>query len=333
MPELEAYRPDREEPADFDDFWLRTLDEQDAAHPLQVHAERLDTGLTEVITEDVTYTGFGGQPIKAWLHRPARATGPLPTVVTYIGYGGGRGLSHEHVLHAVAGRAHLVMDNRGQGSAHQVGDTGDHGATGAHAAGFLTSGIDSPETYFYRRMFTDAERAVRVARSHEAVDPAEVMVSGGSQGGALSLAAAALTELRDGVGHPPLRAAIVDVPFLSHVRRASVLTDALPYRELIDYLKAHRDRVERAFETLSYFDGVNFAARVTVPGLFSVGLMDQICPPSTVYAAYNHYAGRKEMVVYPYNGHENGGPFQDAEHLRFASAHLGAAAVREPVEA
>ena len=68
---------------------------------------------------------------------------------------------------------------------------------------------------------------------------------------------------------------------------------------------------------------MNLAARVTPPGLFSVGLMDTICPPSTVYAAYNHYAGPKEMVVYPYNGHENGGPFQDAEHLRFADAVLG----------
>lgn len=322
LPELEAYRPDREEPADFDAFWRRTLDEQDAAHPLEATFERVDTGLTEVITEDVTYSGFGGQPIKAWLHRPARATAPLPTVVTYIGYGGGRGLSHEHVLHAVAGRAHLVMDNRGQGSGHQIGDTGDAGSTGAHSAGFLTSGIDSPETYFYRRIFTDAERAVRVARAHESVDPGCVMVSGGSQGGALSLAAAALTELRDGVGHPPLRAAIVDVPFLSHVRRASVLTDAFPYAELVQYFHAHRDLVEQAFGTLSYFDAVNLAARVSVPGLFSVGLMDQICPPSTVYAAYNHYAGEKEMIVYPYNGHENGGPFQDAEQLRFAAAHL-----------
>ena len=328
LPELEAYRPERVEPADFEEFWLRTLAQQDDAHPLEATFDRVDTGLSEVITEDVTFTGFGGQPIKGWLHRPARARGPLPTVVTYIGYGGGRGLSHEHVLHAVAGRAHLVMDNRGQGSGHQIGSTGDAGSTGAHAAGFLTSGIDSPETYYYRRIFTDAERAVRVARSHDAVDPTDVMVSGGSQGGVLSLAAAALTELRDGLGHPPLRAAIVDVPFLSHVRRASVLTDAGPYAELIQYFHTHRDLVETAFGTLSYFDAVNLAARVTVPGLFSVGLMDQICPPSTVYAAFNHYAGEKEMVVYPYNGHENGGPFQDAEHLRFAAARLRSAGNR-----
>lgn len=322
LDQLVSYLPDRDEPADLDAFWLRTLAEQDAAHPLESTVERVETGLTEIVTEDVTFTGFGGQPVKAWLHRPARAEGPLPTVVTYIGYGGGRGLRHEHVLHAAAGRAHLVMDNRGQGSGHQVGDTGDSGATGSHAAGFLTSGIDSPESYFYTRIFTDAERAVRVARSHASVDASAVMVSGGSQGGALCLAAAALTELRDGLGAPPLRGAIVDVPFLSHVRRASVLTAARPYAELVEYLHTHRDRVDQAFRTLGYVDGVNLAARTTVPALFSVGLMDEVCPPSTVYAAYNHYAGPKEMVVYPYNGHENGGPFQEAEHLRFAREHL-----------
>lgn len=323
LDQLVTYLPPREEPADFDEFWLRTLAEQDADHPLEVTSERVDTGLTEVVTDDVTYTGFGGEPVRAWLHRPARATGPLPTVVTFNGYGGGRGLHHEHLLHAVAGRAHLVMDNRGQGSGHRVGDTGDSGQTGAHAAGFLTSGIDSPESYFYRRMFVDAERAVRAARQHEAVDTSAVLVSGGSQGGALCLAAAALTELRDGLGEPALRGAIVDVPFLSHIRRASVITGANPYGELVEYLHTRRDRVEQAFRTLSYVDGVNLAPRITVPALFSVGLMDEICPPSTVYATYNHYAGPKEMVVYPYNGHDGGGAFQEAEHLRFAREQLG----------
>lgn len=317
--QLVGYLPEREEPHDLEDFWLRTLAEQEAEHPLEVRFEQVETGLTEVVTEDVTFTGFGGQPIKGWMHRPAHADGPLPTVVSFIGYGGGRGLRHEHVLHAVAGRAHLVMDNRGQGSGHQIGDTGDSGSTGASAAGFLTQGVGHPDTYFYRRLFTDAQRAVRAARRHEAVDPDRVMVSGGSQGGATSLAAAALTEL---AGEPALRGAIVDVPFLAHVRRASEITDAHPYAELVQYFHTHRDLVEQTFRTLSYFDGVNLAARVTTPGLFSVGLMDTICPPSTVYAAYNHYAGAKEMVVYPYNGHENGGPFQDAEHLRFASAVL-----------
>ena len=80
--------------------------------------------------------------------------------------------------------------------------------------------------------------------------------------------------------------------------------DSLPYGEIAHFCKVHRDRVETVFGTLSYFDGLNFAARANAPALFSVGLMDDIYPPSTVYAAYNHYAGPKEIRVWPFNRHE-----------------------------
>jgi cephalosporin-C deacetylase len=71
------------------------------------------------------------------------------------------------------------------------------------------------------------------------------------------------------------------------------------------------------FHTLSYFDGVNFSKRAKAQALFSVGLMDDICPPSTVYAAYNAWQGAKEMSVWPYNRHEGGGTFQTQDKLRF----------------
>jgi cephalosporin-C deacetylase len=59
------------------------------------------------------------------------------------------------------------------------------------------------------------------------------------------------------------------------------------------------------------------ARRATAPALFSVGLMDPICPPSTVYAAYNAYAGPKEIRVYPFNEHEGGQGHQQADQLRW----------------
>ena len=110
-----------------------------------------------------------------------------------------------------------------------------------------------------------------------------------------------------------------DVPFLCHYRHATELTERDPYNEITRYCATHRDQVEAVFHTLSYFDGVNFASRAKAKALFSVGLMDDICPPSTVYAAYNHYSGDKEIAVYNYNNHEGGGPFQlrkQAEFLR-----------------
>jgi cephalosporin-C deacetylase len=93
---------------------------------------------------------------------------------------------------------------------------------------------------------------------------------------------------------------------MAHWRRATEIADSDPYHEIVRYAKIHRDQTERIFRTLSYFDVVNFAARAKSPALFSVALMDQVTPPSTVFAAYNHYAGPKEIEVYPYNGHENG---------------------------
>ncbi len=70
------------------------------------------------------------------------------------------------------------------------------------------------------------------------------------------------------------------------------------------------------FRTLSYFDGVSFAARATVPALYSVALMDAVCPPSTVFAAYNPLGPAPEIEVYPWNGHEGGGSPQQAVRPR-----------------
>ncbi|WP_210508716.1 acetylxylan esterase [Naasia sp. SYSU D00057] len=316
---LQEYRPEREEPADFDDFWDRTLAEA-AEHALDARFAEVDAGYTRLHTYDVTFAGWGGHPIRAWLLVPRGVEGPLPTVVTYIGYGGGRGLLGEWTALPSAGFAHFVMDLRGQGAGHRVSDTPDPGVGGPHWGGFLTLGIESPETYYYRRLFTDAVRAVAAAQAHPSVDAARILVSGGSQGGAISMATAALAPRVLDIAP---RAAVIDVPFLTHIRHATRLVETLPYGELVRFFRTRRGSEEAAFRTLSYFDGVNFAARAQLPAMFSVGLLDDVCPPSTVYAAYNAYAGEKRMKVYPYNGHEQGGAFQDVEHLRFARELLG----------
>lgn len=310
LDELKTYRPARTEPADFDSFWKSTLDEA-RVHPLNASFERVDYGLSAQEMFDVTYAGFGGQPIKGWLILPVGAKQPLPCVVEYIGYGGGRSLPIDWLLWSSAGYAHFIMDTRGQGSTWSPGDTPDLYADGgnAHYPGSMTKGILDPQHYYYRRVFTDAARAIDAARSHPAVDASRIAVTGGSQGGGITIAAAGLV--------PDVTAALPDVPFLCHYRRATELVDTFPYKEIAEYCHTHRDKIETVFETLSYFDGVNFSARARAKALFSTGLMDQVCPPSTVFAAYNHWAGEKDIKVYPYNGHEGGGSFQTAEKLKF----------------
>jgi cephalosporin-C deacetylase len=301
LAELRAYRPDRTEPSDFDAFWSATLAEARAAGKEPVF-HRVLTPLRAVTVDDVTFSGFGGQPIKAWLLAPAGTTAPLPTVVEYIGYGGGRSLPFQWLNWAAAGYAHFVMDTRGQGSTWSPGDTpdleGEVPSDGGHFPGFVTRGIARPETWYYRRLITDAVLAVDAATHHPLVDASRIVVTGMSQGGGLTLAVAGLRS--------DLRAAMPDVPFLCHWRRALEVTDELPYHELTRYLAIHREAEEAVFRTLSYGDGMSFAARASAPALFSVGLTDLVCPPSTVFAAFNHYAGPHDIRVWPYNGHEAG---------------------------
>jgi cephalosporin-C deacetylase len=315
LDQLENYRPTRQEPADFDAFWQNTLNET-RTHPLNPTFALVEYGLRLLETYDVTFSGYAGQRIKGWLLLPRERTGKLPCVVEYIGYGGGRGFPLNWMKWAVAGYAHLVMDTRGQGSVWSNGDTPDIAPDGDNPAvpGFMTRGILSPYTYYYRRVFSDGVRAVETARSHDAIDPDRIIVTGGSQGGGITLAVAGLTNVQG---------AMPDVPFLCHYRRATQIIGTNPYGEISTFCKTHRDEIATVFETLQYFDGVNFATRSQAPSLFSVGLMDDICPPSTVYAAYNHYAGSKQMRLYEYNNHEGGGSYQTIEQMNFLSELLG----------
>lgn len=297
LPELERYLPDRPEPADFDGFWQDTL-QQSRQFPLNATFTPYSTPFETLEFFDVTFAGSGGQPIKGWFVLPKHRPEKLPCIVEYIGYGGGRGIPAHWMHFASAGYAHLVMDTRGQGSTWRTGDTPDPDGSGPQIPGFMTRGIEQPETYYYRRVFTDAVRAIEAARSHPAVNPEQVAVLGGSQGGGIALAAGGLD--------PTVAAVLPDVPFLCHFERATTMVDTFPYQEIVNYCKTHRNRTEQVFSTLQYFDGINFAARAKSPALFSVGLMDTICPPSTVYAAYNHYAGPKKMQVWTFNHHEGG---------------------------
>jgi cephalosporin-C deacetylase len=314
--QLRRYRPAREEPKDFDRFWKSTLKET-RTHPLDPAFEAHQIGLKLVDVFDLTFSGYGGQRVKGWFLLPHGRSAGLPCVVEFIGYGGGRGFPIDWLTWSNFGFAQLVMDTRGQGSAWSKGDTPDPESEGSnpHVPGFMTRGILSPETYYYRRVFTDAVRAVEVARSHPAVDPGKVFVTGVSQGGGIAIAAAGLAS--------GLAGAMPDVPYLCHYRAATEVTDSHPYQEIVQYCKIHRDALDTVFRTLSYFDGVNLATRAKCPALFSVGLMDDICPPRTVFAAYNHYAGKKDIRVYPYNRHEGGQSAHVLEKIEFARMIAG----------
>jgi cephalosporin-C deacetylase len=312
--ELRSYTPDLAVPSDLAQFWANTLAET-RSWAIDARFKAVQTGLVLVDTFDVTFRGFGGSPIRAWLQIPSGLEGALPAVVEFVGYGGGRGTPHDHLLWASAGFAHLVMDTRGQGSHWSPGDTADTGSSGApHADGAMTDGIQDPTTFYYRRVIADAVRAVEAVRANPRVDPDRVAVCGMSQGGGLSLATASLV--------PNVAGVMADVPFLSDYPRAIRISTTDPYLQVVRYLRVHRGSVAEVERTLSYFDVAILGRLATAPALFSVALMDEVCPPSTVYAAYNHYGGPKEIVEYPFNNHEGGEQAQNAARIHWLQGLL-----------
>jgi cephalosporin-C deacetylase len=301
--ELERYTPDLTHEPDFDTFWRDTLDGA-REHGGRATARRVDTGVRAVDTYDVTFPGWAGEPVRGWLVLPKGGRARW-CVVEFQGYGVGRGRVHEHLLYASCGLAHFVVDARG----HSRGDTGDRSAdsSGPHEPGFMTQGAHDPRAHYLRRLVTDAVRAVDAAR--DLVDAELLAAAGPSQGGGLALAVSGLV--------PGLDAVLPDVPFLCDHRRGALVSDRVPFLEVAQFLRKRPELVERTFRTLSYFDGMNFAARATAPALFSVALMDPVCPPSTVYAAYHHYAGPKDLRVYPFNEHEGGGALHAMARVDF----------------
>ncbi|NGN63623.1 acetylxylan esterase [Streptomyces sp. A7024] len=303
LDQLERYRPALTHEPDFDAFWAKTLD---AARTVTdpPKAVRVDVGVRAVDTYDVTFAGWAGEPVRGWLVLP-RGRAARWCVVEFQGYGVGRGRVHEHLLYAACGLAHFVVDARG----HSRGDTGDISpvSSGPHEPGFMTQGAHDPEAHYLRRLITDAVRAVDAAR--DLVGAELLAAAGPSQGGGLALAVSGLVAGLDAV--------LPDVPFLCDHRRGALVSDRVPFLEVAQFLRKRPELAEETFRTLSYFDGMNFAARATAPALFSVALMDPVVPPSTVYAAYHHYAGPADIRVYPFNEHEGGGALHAMERIDF----------------
>lgn len=317
LAELEQYKPTLSAQDDFQAFWQQTLAESDA-QPLNATLEEIEYPVERVTVYRVSYDGFGENTrIAGWYIVPREGyrleqDGRTPTLVFYHGYSGSKGRVAQHLTWALQGFNVFAVDTRGQN-----GDTPDnyHYTSGA-VLGCMTRGIHDPQHYFYRFAYMDCVRAVDFVRSRPEVG--QVILGGASQGGGLTLAVAALGRDKG------ITAAMPDVPYLCHFRRAVEIFSTGPYIELVNYWKQYPHNVEENYRTLSYFDGMNMAPLITCPVLLSVALLDTTCPPSTGFAVYNHLICEKELKIYPYNGHEGGSIIhEELEKYSFVRRFIG----------
>ena len=289
LEELRVYTPALTRQPDFDAYWERTLAEA-ARTPLQASLEPVDYPVAGPAFYRIFYNGWRGARICGWYITPAGA-GPFPTVVVYHGYGGSKNSIFALLPWVTAGYAVVAVDTRGQ-----TGDSTDPTPySSGHWRGYMTAGILDPEEYYYRGAFVDCVRALDFVASRPELDAGRIALTGISQGGGLTLAVAALDR------RP--KAAVARVPYLCHYRRALEITDQQPYWEIAQFINWRPEYEQTAYRTLSYCDNLNLAPRVTCPTLVTVGLQDLICPPSTIFAVYNHLTCVKDILIYPYMGH------------------------------
>ncbi|WP_339193193.1 alpha/beta fold hydrolase [Paenibacillus sp. FSL E2-0230] len=295
--ELYQYKGRNPKPADFDAYWERALAELRGVDP-QVQLVPSDFQTPHAECMDLYYTGVRGARIHAKYIRPKGVEGPHPIVLLFHGYTSNAGDWSDKLSFASLGFSVLAMDVRGQGGTSE--DPG--GVKGTTLNGHIIRGLDDhPDNLLFRHIFLDTAQLARIAFELPDTDPARVYAAGGSQGGALTLACAAL--------EPRISKLAPVFPFLCDYKRVwemDLAKDA--YQELRSFFRNHdplHEQEEEIFTRLGYIDLQHLAGRISGEVLMFVGLMDNVCPPSTQFAAYNKINAMKQLVVYPDYGHEN----------------------------
>ena len=297
LEKLKSYKGSSPLPNDFDEFWDKALKELDETG-LDYTTKPAEFSAPGVICEYLYFTGVGGAKVGCKFLRPEVINEKIPAIAMFHGYTGDSGDFLSKLPYVYAGYAVLALDVRGQ-----MGISDDTlSVPGNTYRGHIIRGLSSndPEKLFFRNVFLDTAKTARILMNMDYIDENRVGATGRSQGGALTIACAAL--------EPRVKKIAPIFPFLSDYKRIwemDLFKDA--YDELSYYLRIKDPRhknVDRMFEMLGYIDVGNLAPGIKAETYMFITLMDTVCPPSSQFAIYNRIKAQKSCEIYPNHGHE-----------------------------
>ena len=296
LEELKTYMGTNPCPADIDEYWDDALKEMNSVEANPVF-EKADFPYKNGESYDLYFTGTKNARIHCKFMKPLNVEGKVPAVLLFHGLGGAFHDWVELVKYVAQGYVVAAMDCRGQGG--QSEDVG--GTVGPTFSSPFTRGLsDDKHNLLQRDMFLDTALLAKIVMGLPYVDEGRIGVTGGSQGGGLSVACAALV--------PEIKKCAPVFPYLSDYKRVwDMDLDAGAYDGLRYYFRRQDPRHEREdeiFEKLGYVDIQNLAKRIKAEVLMATGLRDTTCPPSTQFAMYNKLTCKKNVLIYHDYGHE-----------------------------
>ena len=263
---------------DLKEFWDMTKAELAAVAPEYQLTQIKDDNNKNRKLYLVKMKSLGGEEISGYYSVPVKK-GKYPAVISYMGYG-----SKPWIPGGTPGYVEFVLSTRGQGLNEPANTYGD----------WITYGLEDKNNFYYRGAFMDLVRAIDFVESRPEVDTNRIYAEGGSQGGAFSLAAAALDDRLCAIGPT--------IPFLSDYQDYFQIVH-WPAEPVLKKQKELGISDAKLYQMLSYFDIKNLASWIKCPVIMGIGLQDEVCPPHTNMSSYNRISSEKEIYIYPLNEH------------------------------
>ena len=305
--DVEKISPTVSDPVDFDSFWNQSKQEL-AKIPIDARMTLLpQKGTATVEVYQVSIGNIDNSRIYGMLAVPKKA-GKYPAVLQVPG----AGVRSYNPDVALAEKGVIVFTIGIHGIPVNLdSEVYDNLRSGA-LKGYFYYNLQSRDKFYYKRVYLGCIRSIDLLFNVENFDKKNLAVTGASQGGALSIITSALdSRVTSLVSFHP---ALSDLTGYIY-NRAGGWPHIFAGENFISYYS--NDNVQN----LAYYDVVNFAKRVKVPGFYSWGYNDVTCPPTSIYAAYNSIAAPKKLSLYYESGHWVS-PEQRNESMQWLLSHL-----------